>query len=187
MRTTIEKCISELIQKLDEQKPNVEFDILHLFKRTSMNVILSCAFGIDSSIQKGLTEPFFQKCVEVFELHISQTILTICSILIPEANILWVTYFKYVNLMRLWICSHVPYMDRLIATDPNTWLLHHVEQIIQQRCLNAIERYDLLQSMIEATNVIQNTHSVNFLSSIFLSYKFLFLLLFSHHPCRKIV
>ena len=45
-------------------------------------------------------------------------------------------------------------------TDPHTWLLHHVENIIKQRCLHGNERIDLLQSMIEATDTFPKISSV---------------------------
>jgi hypothetical protein len=52
-------------------------------------------------------------------------------------------------------------MNRFIDTDPHTWLLHHVENIIKQRCSNRIQRIDLLQSMIEATDVFRKRSSVS--------------------------
>jgi len=168
MRTILDKCLNELIKKLDEQKLNTEFDISNLIKRTSMNIILNCAFGINPNTHENISEPFFHRCLQVFEFNLFQTILTICSILSPEFNFLWVTYFKYTNIIRLWLCDHIPYINRFIDTDPHTWLLHHVENIIQQRCLHGIERVDLLQSMIEATNSLKKKSSVrNFLNLVF--------------------
>jgi hypothetical protein len=161
MRPIIDKCLNELIKKLDEQKVNVEFNISDLIKRTSMNVILNCAFGINPSTHENISEPYFQRCVQVFEFHLFQTILTICSILAPEFDFLWVTIFKYTNIIRLWLYDHIPYMNRFIDTDPHTWLLHHVENIIKQRCSNRIQRIDLLQSMIEATDVFRKRSSVS--------------------------
>ncbi|CAF4209868.1 unnamed protein product, partial [Rotaria sp. Silwood2] len=155
MKTIINQCINELIEKLDQQKPNVEFDISYLLQRTSMNIILNCAFGINAHANEKLSETFFQRCLQVFEFNIFQTILTICSILLPELNFLWVTFFKYTNIFCLWLCDHIPFINRFIDTDPNTWLLYHVESIIKQRCLHGIERIDLLQSMIDATDVFQ--------------------------------
>ncbi|CAF0743422.1 unnamed protein product [Rotaria sp. Silwood1] len=155
MRTIIDQCITELIEQLDQQKPNVDFNISSLFKRTSMNILLNCAFGINSNTHEKLSESFFQRCLQVFEFNMFQSILTTCSILLPELNCLWVTCFKYTNIFRLWLCDHIPFMNRFIDTDPNTWLLYHVESIIKQRCLNGIERIDLLQSMIDATDVFQ--------------------------------
>jgi hypothetical protein len=167
MRSIIDKCLNELIKKLDEQKVNVEFDISDLLKRTSMNVILNCAFGINPSIHENISEPFFQRCLQVFQFNLFQTILTICSIILPEFDFLWVTFFKYTNIIRLWLCDHIPYMDRFMDTDPHTWLLHHVENIIKQRCLHGIERIDLLQSMIEATDIFRKISSVNFFFRFF--------------------
>jgi hypothetical protein len=161
MQTITEKCLDELIKKLDEQKPDVEFDISSLFKRTSMSIILNCAFGINPSTDEGLSEPFFQRCLQVFELHIFQTMLTICSILSPEFDFIWVGIFKYTNIIRLWLLQHIPYINRFIDTDPHTWLLYHVENIVKQRCLNGIRRIDLLQSMIEATDVFEKRPSVS--------------------------
>ena len=154
--------MNDFMKKLEEQKPNVEFDISYLLKRTSMNVILNCAFGINLNTHENLSEPFFQRCTQVFEFNLFQTILTICSLLLPEFDYVWVTFFKYTNLIRLWLCDHIPFMDRFIDTDPNTWLLYHVDNLIKQRCLHGIERIDLLQSMMEATDVFQKLSSVNF-------------------------
>jgi hypothetical protein len=134
-----------------------------------MNIILNCAFGINPSTHENISEPFFQRCLQVFEFNLFQTILTICSILLPEFDFLWVTYFKYTNIIRLWLSDHIPYMNRFIGTDPHTWLLHHVENIIQQRYLHGIERIDLLQSMIEATDVIRKIFPVSKFLSLFLS------------------
>lgn len=161
MRTILDQCLNELMVKLDEQNVNVEFDIFNLLKRTSMNIILNCAFGIHPRTHENISEPFFQRCIQVFEFNLFQTILTIFSILLPEFDVIWVAFFKYTNIIRLWLCDHIPYMNRLIDTDPNTWLLHHVENIIRQRCLHGIERMDLLQSMIEATNVLKKKSSVS--------------------------
>jgi hypothetical protein len=174
MRPIIDKCLNELIKKLDEQNVNVEFDISYLLKRTSMNIILNCAFGINPSTHENISEPFFQRCLQVFEFNLFQTILTICSIIAPEFDFLWVTYFKYTNIIRLWFCNHIPFINRFIDTDPNTWLLYHVENIIKQRCLHGIEKIDLLQSMIEATNVVHKISSVNFLILLFLHNEVLF-------------
>jgi hypothetical protein len=174
MRPIIDKCLTELIEKLDEQKPDAEFDISYLLKRTSMNIILNCAFGIDPNKHENLIEPFFQRCAQVFEFYLFQTILTICSLLLPDLNFLWVTCFKYTNIIRLWFCNHIPFINRFIDTDPNTWLLYHVENIIKQRCLHGIEKIDLLQSMIEATNVVHKISSVNFLILLFLHNEVLF-------------
>jgi hypothetical protein len=160
MRTIIDKCVQELIVKLDEQPVDTEFDISFLLKRTSMNIILSCAFGINPNKNEELSESFFQRCLQVFEYGLFQSLLTICSILLPELNLMWVTFFKYTNIIRLWLYDHVPYMNRLIDTDPNTWLLYHVENIIKQRCLHGVERIDLLQSMIEATDIIEKISTV---------------------------
>lgn len=160
MRTIVDQCLNEFMKKLDEQGYENEFDVSNLLKRTSMNIILNCAFGINPSTHENISEPFFQRCIQVFEFNLFQTILTIFSILLPEFDCLWVTFFKYTNLIRLWLCDHIPYMNRLIDTDPNTWLLHHVENIIKQRCLHGIERMDLLQSMIEATNILKKKSSV---------------------------
>jgi len=176
MRPIIDKCLNELIKKLDEQKVNVEFDISYLLKRTSMNIILNCAFGINPSIHENISEPFFQRCLQVFEFNLFQTILTICSIIAPEFDFLWVTYFKYTNIIRLWLCDHIPYMNRFMDTDPHTWLLHHVENIIKQRCLHGIERIDLLQSMIESTDVFRRISSVsNVFFFLIIDFIFLFL------------
>jgi hypothetical protein len=161
-RILIDKCLDDLIRKLDEQKTN-EFDITHLLKRASMNMLLTCAFGINPNIHENLSEPFFQRCLQVFHFNLFQTILTICSILLPELDFVWVTIFKYTNIIRLWLCDHIPYMNRFIGTDPNTWLLHHVQNVITQRCLHGTERIDLLQSLIEATNVFQKKSLVKFL------------------------
>ena len=51
--------LHEFLNKLDEQKENVEFDISNLFKRTSMNIILNCAFGINPTKHENISEPFF--------------------------------------------------------------------------------------------------------------------------------
>ncbi|CAF5172584.1 unnamed protein product, partial [Rotaria magnacalcarata] len=155
MQATIEKCINELLDKLDNQTVDIEFDISPLLKRTSMNIILNCAFGINPNKNEKLTESFFRRCSQVFEFSIFQNTLSICSMLMPELNFVWVTCFKYVNIFRLWLCSHIPLMNRFIDTDPNTWLLYHVENVIKQRCLHGIEKIDLLQSMIDATDVVQ--------------------------------
>jgi hypothetical protein len=185
MRATIEKCINELMNELDNQTVDIEFDISHLLKRTSMNIILNCAFGIDPNKNKKLTESFFRRCLQVFEFSLFQNTLTICSMLVPELNFIWVTYFKYVNIVRLWLCNHIPLMNRFIDTDPNTWLLCHVENIIKQRCLHGIERIDLLQSMIDATDVFPKMSSVNILDiKIISSMIFLF---YSHQHYQNIV
>jgi hypothetical protein len=162
MRTIIEKCLDELLKKLDEQNPDVEFDISSLFQRASMNVILNCAFGINPSTDENLSEPFFRRCLQVFEFNLFQTILTMCSLLSPEFDFLWVTFFKYTNIIRLWLVDHMPFINRFMDTDPNTWLLYHVENIIKQRYFHRIERVDLLQSMIEATDDIQKMSSVSY-------------------------
>ena len=82
-------------------------------------------------------------------------------------------------------------MDRLIDTDPNTWLLFHVENIIKQRCLHGVDRIDLLQSMIEATDFIQKISSVGFLrycSTLSKSYNDkCFFFPFSPHSYQNIV
>ncbi|CAF0749759.1 unnamed protein product [Rotaria sordida] len=169
VRTIIDQCITELIEKLDQQKPNVEFDISYLLKRTSMNIILNGAFGINPNTHEKLSETFFQRCLQVFELNIFQTTLTICSMLLPELNFLWIACFKYTNIFRLWLCDHIPFMNRFINTDPHTWLLYHVESIIKQRCLHGIQRIDLLQSMIDVTDVFHNTSSPSKLSKYHLN------------------
>lgn len=176
MRPILDKCLNEFIRKLDEQKMNVEFDISDLLKRTSMNIILNCAFGINPSTHENISEPFFQRCLQVFQFHLFQTILTLFSILMPELDFIWVTIFKYTNIVRLWLYDHIPYMNRFIDTDPHTWLLHHVENIIKQRCVNGIERMDLVQSMIKATDVFQKKSAVNFcFSNFFFLFSFSFL------------
>ena len=174
MRTIIEKCLNELLVKLDEQPPGVEFDISDLLKRTSMNIILNCAFGINPSTNENLSEPYFQRCLQVFQYGFFQSVLTICSILAPEFNIFWVAFFKYTNIIRLWLYDHIPLMNRFIDTDPHTWLLFHVENIIKQRCLHGVERIDLLQSMIEATDVVQKISSVELCFSRTVIYWFVF-------------
>ena len=161
MRVIIDQCVTNLIEKLDEQKPEVEFDITSLLQRTSMDTLLNCAFGINLAKHEKLSVPFFQRCLQVFEFSIFQTILTMCSLIVPELDFIWVTVFKYTNIVRLWLHDHVPYMNRFIDTDPNTWLLYHVEQIIKQRRLYGSERVDLLQSMIEATDASQHASSVD--------------------------
>lgn len=163
MRAGVNRCINELMEKLDKQNPNTEFDILYLLKRTSMNVILSCAFGINSNTNENMSDSFFRRCFQVFEFNLLQTILSICSMLLPELDFIWVAYFKYINIIRLWIYDHVPFMNRFIDTDPNTWLLYHVEHVIKQRCLHGNDRADLLQCMIEATDVFQNMSPVSLL------------------------
>lgn len=159
MKPIIDKCLDEFLKKLNEQHESDEFDISYLFKRTSMNIILNCAFGINAKKHENISEPFFQRCLQVFEFNLFQNILTIFSILLPEFNFIWVTCFKYTNRARLWLCKHIPYMNQFIDTDPHTWLLHHVENIIKQRCLTGVERIDLLQSMIKATNVCGDSSS----------------------------
>lgn len=161
MRTIIDHCVRELVDKLDEQGMDAEFDIASLFKRASMNILLNCAFGINAGKHENISEPFFRRCLQVFEFSLFQTILTACSMLLPELDCVWVTYFKYTNIIRLWLCDHIPLMNRLIDTDPNTWLLYHVENIIKQRCLLGIQRIDLLQSMIEATDVFLKPSTVS--------------------------
>ena len=91
MRTIIEKCLEELLIKLDEQPDDVEFDISYLLKRTSMNIILNCAFGINPNKNEHLSEPFFQRCLQVFQYGLFQTMLTLCSMLMPELDWIWVT------------------------------------------------------------------------------------------------
>ena len=162
MRTIIDQCTNELIKTLDAQKPNVEFDISHLLKRTSMDILLNCAYGIHSSRDENVFESFYQQCSQVFEFSRFQTTLATCSVLLPELNFLWAAYFKYVNIILLWLCDHIPFMNRFIDTDPNTWLLSRVENIVKQRCLHGSERMDLLQSMINATDVFQRTSSASF-------------------------
>ena len=162
MRTIIDKCTDELIKKLDAQKPNVEFDISRLLKRTAMDILLNCAFGVHSSRDENVIESFYQRCSQVFEFSRFQTILAISSVLLPELNFLWIAYFKYFNIILLWLCDHIPFMNRFIDTDPTTWLLSRIENIVKQRCLHRSERMDLLQSMIDATDVFQNTSSVSF-------------------------
>ncbi|CAF0944303.1 unnamed protein product [Adineta ricciae] len=139
MRAIIDQCVTNLIEKLDEQKAEVEFDITSLLQRMSMDILLNCAFGINLSKHEKLSVPFFQRCLQVFEFSFFQTILTMCSLIVPELDFIWVTVFKYTN--------------------PNTWLLYHVEQIIKQRRLYGNERIDLLQSMIEATDASQHASS----------------------------
>ncbi|CAF1221938.1 unnamed protein product [Adineta ricciae] len=159
MRAIIDQCVTNLIEKLDEQKAEVEFDITSLLQRMSMDILLNCAFGINLSKHEKLSVPFFQRCLQVFEFSFFQTILTMCSLIVPELDFIWVTVFKYTSIVRLWLHDHVPYMNRFIDTDPNTWLLYHVEQIIKQRRLYGNERIDLLQSMIEATDASQHASS----------------------------
>ena len=161
MRTIIESCLDGLMEKLDEQPTETEFDITGVIQRTSMDIILNCAFGLRSDVSSILTDSYFRRCMQVFQFGFFQTCLTICSILVPEFNLIWVGFFKYTNIIRLWLCDHLPLMHRLIDTDPNTWLLHHVGQIIEQRCLHPVNRVDLLQSMIEATDVSPPSSPVN--------------------------
>ena len=161
MRPIIDKCLNELLIKLDQHLVDDEFDITGYLKRTSMDIILTCAFGINPAANRNLSETFFQRCLQVFQFSFFQSILTFCSILVPELDFMWVSFFKYVNIVRLWLFDHFPYMNRWIDTDPNTWLLHHVDNIIKQRCLNGVQRFDLLQSMIEATEILSKSSSVN--------------------------
>lgn len=161
MRPIIDKCLNELLTKLDEHTSSSEFDISDVLKRTSMNVILNCAFGINPATNENFTEKFFQRCLQVFEYSIFQTALTFCSMLLPELNLIWVSLFKYTNIVRLWLHDNVPIINRWIDTDPNTWLLYHVENIIKQRSICGIQRFDLLQSMIEATEIGQDFLTVS--------------------------
>ncbi|CAF1443287.1 unnamed protein product, partial [Didymodactylos carnosus] len=143
----------KLLIKLDELcEKQMEFDIGLLLKRTTLDIIFNCAFGIESDIQNNITDPYFQRCAQVFKFNLIQMILTFLSTLFPEFNIVWVNIFRYCNFFLLWIRDNIPFMEYLIDVDPNMWLQSKVENVIKKRQQSENKRIDLLQLMLDASS-----------------------------------
>lgn len=152
MTPLIHRSIGILMKKMDEEYRNGQaFDIYGYFKRLTMDVIWSCAFGVDTDMQININDPYLKNSQGVFSDNANQQIMVLLALFINELNLFWQTVHVSIDSAKNWIREHFPITQRFINGDSALWIIKQAYKLIEkERAVGHVKRTDLLKLMLES-------------------------------------
>ena len=154
MTPLIHRSISVLMKKMaEEHRKDEPFDINAYFKRLTMDIIWSCAFGVDTDMQNNINDPYLKNSQGVFGDNVNQQIMVLLALFISELNLFWQAIHVWIDSAKNWIREHFPLTQNFIHGDPAIWIINQAYKLIEKdREIGYAKRTDLLKLMLESVS-----------------------------------
>ncbi|XP_074642689.1 cytochrome P450 3A29-like [Tubulanus polymorphus] len=145
MSPLIHRSIDDMMDKLKAHNETGEpIEIYSRYQGLTLDVIGSCAFGMDVQSQKDPNDPFLFRCRQIFMDGSTRPFLLMIALLIPEFGKFWNLLLKLIHQFK---------------EDPTKWLTSALANIITLRKNEEYRRVDLLQLMLDAEEVSTRSYS----------------------------